>query len=396
MNSATQVPSPVFGPDAKPLQTASGPAWVVDSVDGIPVALRESAFATRCQDFRYYEVLEESLSRQFDFRFFVLCHEATGEWAVQPLFFVDQDLLAGVPLGIRSIFSGIRKYWPRFLKLRMMTIGCAAGEGELDHDQPWVAPALHDAIDAYRHDAKAFLILLKDFPCTYRGAFAAFSCSGYQRVPSMPASRLDLDFASFDEYMTKRLSKVFRKNLRRKLRAAENAPPITMELLTDVTPIIEEIFPLYLQTHERSEFQFEKLTKEYFCLLGRRMPDRVQYFVWRQHGRVIAFSLCMVHEDTLYDLNIGLDYSVALDLSLYFVTWRDLIEWALRNGLKVYHTGPLDYDPKLHLKQRLAPLDLYARHNSAFFNPIFKLALQWLEPTRHDKVLRSFPNAHEL
>jgi len=35
----------------------------------------------------------------------------------------------------------------------------------------------------------------------------------------------------------------------------------------------------------------------------------------------------MVHEGTLYDLAMGLDYSVALELSLYFFTWRDMIEW---------------------------------------------------------------------
>jgi hypothetical protein len=93
---------------------------------------------------------------------------------------------------------------------------------------------------------------------------------------------------------------------------------------------------------------------------------------------------------------MGLDYSVALDLSLYFVTWRDVVEWALRNGLKAYHTGPLNYDPKSHLKLRLVPLDLYARHNWAIFNPLFKLAIKYLEPTRHDPVLQRFPNAHEL
>ena len=115
MNSATQASSPALGPDAQTLRSPSGPAWVVGSVESIPAALRDAAFSTRCQDFRYYEVLEASLSGQFDFRYFVLQHEATGEWAIQPLFFVDQDLLAGLPLGLRSLFETIRKVWPRFL-----------------------------------------------------------------------------------------------------------------------------------------------------------------------------------------------------------------------------------------------------------------------------------------
>ena len=131
-------------------------------------------------------------------------------------------------------------------------------------------------------------------------------------------------------------------------------------------------------------------------MLGQRIPERVRFFLWRQNGRIIAFNFSMIHEDTLYDLGLGLDYAVALDLSLYFLTWHDVIEWSLQNGIKAYHTGPLNYDPKLHLKLTLAPLDLYARHNWALLNPIFKLAIKYLEPTRHDPVLQKFPNASEL
>ncbi len=392
----TELPSPGFGANAIELRTAVGPAWVVSSAERIPPHLRRTAFATRSKDFRYYEVLEATLSEQFDYRYFILHDETSGEWALQPLFFVNQDLLAGLPHGLRSFFTVIRKHWPGFLKLRMMMIGCAAGEGELDHDKPWVVPALRDAIEAYRRHAKAFIILLKDFPSSYRTSLKAFASDGYQRVPSMPAARLQLDFTTFEEYMNTKLSKVFRKNLRRKLRASEGLPPITMDVTQDISPFVDEIFPLYLQTYHRSDFKFEELNKEYFCLIGQRIPDRVRYFIWRQNGRIIAFNLCMVHEGTLYDLDVGLDYAVALDLHLYFVTWRDVIEWSLRNGIKTYHTGPLNYDPKSHLKLSLMPQDLYARHNWAFFNPIFKLAIQFLEPTRHDPILQRFPNASEI
>ena len=126
------------------------------------------------------------------------------------------------------------------------------------------------------------------------------------------------------------------------------------------------------------------------------MPDRVRFFIWRQSGRIIAFNLCMVHEGTLYDLEVGMDYEVALDLHLYFVTWRDVIQWALKNGIREYHTGPLNYDPKLHLRLHLAPQDLYARHVSPWINPIFKFAINYLQPARHDPVLKQFPNVGEL
>ena len=44
------------------------------------------------------------------------------------------------------------------------------------------------------------------------------------------------------------------------------------------------------------------------------MPDKVRFFLWRQSGRVVAFTLCMIEGDAIYAEYIGLDYFVALDL----------------------------------------------------------------------------------
>jgi hypothetical protein len=45
------------------------------------------------------------------------------------------------------------------------------------------------------------------------------------------------------------------------------------------------------------------------------MPDKTRFFVWRQNGRIAAFNLCLVHRQTLYDLGVGFDYSVALQFA---------------------------------------------------------------------------------
>lgn len=378
------------------LTVSFGRAWVVESVRDIDAAVRERAYAHHCKDFRFYELIEETLRDQFKYRYFVLEHAATGEITVQSFFFVDQDMTAGLPAKMANWMARLRTKWPRLLTMRMLMVGCVAAEGQLGSEESWVPKALHEAMDVYAPLAKVSVALLKDFPSTYRESLAPFSANGYRRVPSMPAACLQLDFATFEEYMRERLSKVYRKNLRRKFKALDGVPKIDMEVLSDGRAIAGELHALYLQTHLRSRLRFETLTEEYFAEIGDRMPDRVRFFVWRQEGRMIAFNLCMVHEETLYDLDVGLDYAVALDLHLYFVTLRDLFEWSVNNGVKQYHTGPLNYDPKLHLRLLLAPYDLYAKHFTPWINPIFKLAMAYLQPTRHDPVLKRFPNAHEL
>ena len=159
-----------------------------------------------------------------------------------------------------------------------------------------------------------------------------------------------------------------RSDLRRKFRDTAAAAPIQMSVVTDVTPFIDEIYPLYLQVYERSTLRFEKLTKEFLCSIGRVMPDKVRFFIWRQSGKPIAFSLSMIHGDAVYAEYLGLDYSVALKLHLYFYAFRDLMTWAIANGYKRYVSTGLNYEPKWHLRFQLYPLDLYVRHTSGILN----------------------------
>jgi predicted N-acyltransferase len=357
------------------------------------------AFRNKCKDHRYYEIVDETLEGDFEHHYLVLKDDSGNVRAVQPMFFVRQNLVEGVPGKIRSVVDFIRKKFPRFLTMRVLMVGCAAGAGDLgacdEKDDAWLAKALHASLGTYARQNRASLIAFKDFPAKYRPALEAFSSNGYARIPSMPMTRLPLHYHDWDEYF-RTLSKATRKDLRRKFRKAERTPKIDMEVVSDITPYVDEIYPLYIQVHERSPLKFETLTKDYFRAVGQRMPERARFFIWWQSGKIVAFSFCLVCDDAIYDECIGLDYSVALDLHLYFYTLRDIVSWSLQQGLKYYYSNPLNYGPKLHLRCELVPLDLYVMHTNALLNPIFRRMIRYLGPTRHDPFLRRFPNADQL
>jgi predicted N-acyltransferase len=357
------------------------------------------AFQSKCKDHRYYEIIQETLDGGFEHHYLLLEDDSGNARAIQPVFFVRQNLVEGVPGKIRSVVDVVRKIFPRFLTMRVLMVGCAAGTADLgacdEEDQAWVANALQTSLRTYARQNKASLIVLKDFPANYRLALETFSSNRYVRIPSMPMTRLALHYQNWDEYF-RTLSKATRKDLRRKFRTAERAPKINMEIVSDIAPFIDEIYPLYLAVHERSPLKFETLTKDYFRAIAQRMPERARFFIWRQNGKIVAFSFCLICDDKIYDECIGLDYSVALDLHLYFYTLRDIISWALQHGLKYYYSNPLNYEPKLHLDCELVPLDLYVRHTSTLLNPIVRRAIKYLGPTRHESVLQRFPNADQL
>ncbi len=353
------------------------------------------------KDHRYYEIVADTLG--FDCRALVLENGAGETLAVQPCFFVEQDLVVAGPTPIRALTARVRRIFPRFLRPRIFMLGCAAGEGHLPHSTispEEIVRRLRAALPRLIPSTGARLVVWKDFPARYRPTLAGLieppAGTAHAAFASMPATRLALDFTSFDDYLSRHLSHTMRKNLRRKFKALTTARPLTMTVTRDLGDAADEALALYEQVFARSPLQFERLTKSFLQQLAARMPERVRFFQWRQSGRLVAFSLCLVHDGVLYDEYLGLDYRVALDLHLYFVTFRDVLTWALAEGLKTYCSTPLNYEPKLHLGFELAPLDLHMTILHPRLNALLRSQMNRLSPTRAEPVLARFANASEM
>ncbi len=357
------------------------------------------AFAHTRKDHRYYEIVQDTIMPAFDFRYFALRDEAGRICAVQPFFLLDQDLLEGSSRFFRASAKVIRRLWPSFLTMRTMMLGCAAGEAHLDRRNDHAAldaTLLARNITQHARALGAMLIVLKEFPVAYRRNLKTFVDHGFTRIPSLPMAELQLDYRDFDDYLRRGVNARMRSDLRRKFRAAEIGPPIDVTVLRDISGIIDEAYPLYLQVYRRSERHFEKLTKDYFCALGRKMPDKTRFFVWRCEGRIVAFSLTMAHGDHICNEYLGLDYEIALKRHLYFIAFRDVVSWAITNGYKRCLSTGLSYGPKLYLGFDLYPLDLYVRHTSDRLNGLFRRMLPLIEPTRAEPMLKRFRNYNTL
>ena len=382
------------------IETPTGSVSVVSGRQLINMPHWVQCFAHQRKDHRCYGIIERTLADGFEYRYFVLQDCDGCVRAIQPFFIVHQDLLVGLGAKMQSVVERLRSYFPNLFKTRILMVGCTAGEGHLsadsDEEAHWIARTLHDALYAHARRLNVSLVVLKEFPSSYRQSLNYFSGNGYTRLPSMPMVRLDIGFATFEEFMAKVLSGATRKNLRRKFRKAAKTAPIEMQVVDDVTPFVDEVYPLYLQVFHRAKMRFEKLTKAYLCELGQMMPDKARFFIWRQNGKVVAFSVCMVQGQAIYDEYIGLDYPLALDLHLFFYTLRDIIQWAMNHGLKTYYSASTSYDPKLHLRCDLVPLDIYVSHTSWLPNLLLRWMLPLIGPTRRIPTLRQFANACEL
>jgi predicted N-acyltransferase len=278
-------------------------------------------------------------------------------------------------------------------------VGCFAGEGHLAGSATVpsgeMAEILCREIINLATSCRAQLIVLKEFPISYRPVLDCFVRRGFARAPSMPMTALNIEHDDFDAYMQNVLPRSARWQLRKKFKAT-NGESLALTVNDDARNAIDEIYPLYLQVFERSKFRFEKLTADYFRRLGDDMKDKIRFFIWRRGENVVAFSLCMVEGDSLFWEYVGLDYSVALDLHLYYYAIRDMMNWAIANGYKWLRSTGLSYEPKFRMRHDLDPLDLYVRLRSPLPNAIFRLLLPWIVPARYDKTLRRFANYSDL
>ncbi|MGB8166006.1 MAG: GNAT family N-acetyltransferase [Chthoniobacteraceae bacterium] len=374
-------------------QVRGGRVRVFGSIDDLPAATQARFFGTHWKDHRYLRVVEETLVADVEHACLYVTDDKDEPLELQPAFIVRQDLVLGVPASLGRLVRALRNRWPNFLRPRMLMIGCLAGEAH------WLAgvravQALREGAELFARQRGVHLITFKEFPAHARGDFA--ETRRFARVPSYPGVRLPISFASFDAYL-ETLSKPTRKNLRRKFRDSAARGSVQLEISSEPSPaVIDEIFGLYAQVYARSEVRFERLTRDYFAAVAAGLSDRARFFLWRQEGRLVAFNLCFVHDGVLYDDYLGLDYAVAHDLHLYFLTFRDVLQWAIDHRLREYYSTPLSYEPKLHLRFSLVPLDLYVRHTSPWINPLYLRLARAMGPISGDQLLTRFPNSHEL
>ena len=380
-----------------------GAGWTFEVFDGAGDLEPErwgAFFPPHWKDQRYYRTLEETFAGQFPQRYLVL-REQDEVRAVQPLFFVDQDLTVSLAGWLRAILRPLR----RWTRMRLMMVGCIVGEAQTGLPdaakafQPLMAEALTKALEQYARHEGVSIVLLKDFPLASREGLRVLTERGaYTRLPSLPGVRLPLDFTSFEDYVQTHLGKATRKSLRRKFREVDALPePVTLEVKSSVTQVeAAAVHALYERVALRGNVHFEVFTKEYFYALGQRMPEQARFFIWRHAGQIVAFSFCTIHGGAIYDNDIGVDETAPASLHLYHLTFRDIIRWALAQGLECYYSAPFNYDPKLHLRMELVPLDLYARHLSPAVNFFLRHLAPLAAPTRQEPLLKLFPNAGQL
>jgi predicted N-acyltransferase len=344
----------------------------------------DACFPGALEGFDYLQAVEAAGLAGFDWRYAVV-EEAGRVAAAAPGFFSDYSLDTTLTDLGRRLVAATRRIAPRAFTVRMACLGSPCTEdvglGFADDVAPERRAELLEALlrgfEAAAAQAGCWLLAVKDAPEADREVWTrATQAIGYQPTSGMPTAELAIDFTDLDGYLAS-LSAATRKDMRRKLKAADH---LRIEVVQDLTGLEARILELYRQTRERSELQFEDLTAAYFTGVLARMGDRALCVLYWAGEELIGFNLLLQDGTTLLDKFFCMETARGPAANLYFVSWFTNVRLCLERGLSRYQSGQAAYENKLRLGSRLIGAEMYFRHR----RPLVNRALQWAAPLLAD------------
>jgi len=348
-------------------------------------------FPGELEDWGYYRAVERSGLAGFAWLYFGV-RDGDRLRAAVPAFVVDYRLDTTVTGPLRRVTDAITRVFPRLLCQRMLSLGSPVAElchlgfaADCDAtEQARLLGAILDQVEEYTKQHRVRMIAVKDASAAQDALWAqAARAHRLRRQPGLPTAFLDIRFASIEAYLDA-LGPGTRKDMRRKLKTAAQ---LRVEWRDDIDGIEADVMRLYEATHERAALEFEKLTPDYFRGVLREGGARAACVTYWLGERLAAFNLVLHDDARLLDKFLGMDYELARDYNLYFVTWFENVRQCIARGLPLYQSGQGLHREKLRLGSRLSANWLWYRHRNRVLDAIFAAVEKLARLDRHDSEL---------
>jgi hypothetical protein len=200
----------------------------------------------------------------------------------------------------------------------------------------------------------------------------------FNRVQCQSCARLPITFSSMEEYLS-RLSRGARKDLRRKMRASHEVRVIRS---CDISPFLDRIYKLYLETVERGPMAFGAHNRLFLEKICERIPG-AEYTLYFVQDELAAFNLLVVRQEAMVDKYFCMDYELGRKYNLYVLSWLENVRTCVEQKIPLYHAGRGAEKTKAHLGATFIPSFIFFKHRQ----PVFDRFLSE-QPAVIEKVLR--------
>ena len=262
--------------------------------------------------------------------------------------------------------------------------------GSLISDRGWIPmhPELDDRANALRlllaefdrvakqHHAQLGMLkdIHRDYPAADR---AVMRGAGFAEGFSLPTIRINTDYASFEDYLTRQLSKNGRRHARKQFHKAEGV--YTLRVFEDFEHLIPRIFPLHRAVFLKAKYQFEELPPRFFVECARSTDPKSELVLCeRTDGRLVGSLVIFYDGEEQQNKRIGIDYDIADSGLIYNLLNYTGIQRAIERGLKTLWLGQSSYLPKTRLGGELEDQFLQIKAYDVTLKPTLPLQRWWM------------------
>lgn len=369
---------------------------------------------------RTYETLDElgadalaPLTAGLDFAFGLLRAMERSLWGELLVRYLTVEDDAGQVLAFTPVYIGsnlnfnalLPKVVQKGYDALVGSVGMAmatrvAVAGSLISDRGWVPmhPNLQERGEALRlllreldavarkHHAQLGMLkdIHRDFPADDR---AVMRESGFTEGFSLPTVRVNTDYASFEDYLAKQLTKNGRKHARKQFHKAEGM--FTLRAVTDFEDLIPAVYGLHRAVFLNAKYQFEELPPSYFVECARtKNPNTELVLCEHKDGRIVGSLLIFYNDYEQQNKRIGIDYGIADSGLIYNLLNYTGIRRALERGLKTLWLGQSSYMPKMRLGGALEDQYLLLKAYDPVLKPTLPLQRMWMTRYSAASVLK--------
>jgi predicted N-acyltransferase len=391
---------PTAAPAARP---CAGDGYRVQVYERIADVAREEwngllRGRSRTYSHEFWGVIEASGLNDFRYRH-ALVRDAGGRAVALASFYtVTTDLAIFAGGALRSLLARLRRVWPGFLKVRMLecgtpvTLNAPFVLGDAVHDdaaRARIVACLYGALAALARRERHFLLVLRDLEARDAALAAQLRALGCHLVDSLPTTYLDIAWRTPEDYLSEMRS-YYRSKLRKHLRAGA-ALGLRHELRAPFDELAETLCAQWQVVHAHaSEYHREVLTPAFYRNFSQALgADAMVLLLYR--GEELAGHVLLLRDGELLRwLYFGRQASA--NDSLYLYAGLQVVETAIRLGVRRLELGLTTYDVKMDLGARLSPIRLALCSPWRVIHPFVGLVYPWLNhapPLRHREVFKA-------
>lgn len=311
-----------------------------------------------------------------------------------PAFLAEFDLLLTADEPVRRFIQNAfrilpKKLYDSFLRPRTLFVGTTVSEFALFPNDMNVQ-FLPESLFTEMNNRKAKFVIVKDlapstsFLTSEQNMAATQLCdalttAGFIILDGQAMAYIPIDFDSLESFFD-RFSASRRSDFRRKLKKRSG---LEVRLIPTGDPmfgdpnVVEQFYGLYENVYNKSYIHFDKLTQPFFERILRDSQSGGLLFTYSKGGRMIGYCLCFQRGDYLIDKYRGAVYPEFRDNNLYYVSWFDMLQYALDHSLKTAIFGWTDPQIKAYLGSQF----VFTKHAVYCANPLLRKLLSHFADT---------------